>query len=282
MRRGTNVLNAGLIEVDILRVTNSLGKFEFNGGTFSVKSTTHSNALEVGDGVSSATFFLAGNGTHSFGSSLLVHDKATLTGNGTIGNSGFFTIVLDGGTLSPGASIGKMTFTSTLVLLGKVFLEISKNGTALTNDQVQTSSGLSYGGDLVVTNLGPTALAAGNKFKLFDAPFFTDSFLSVTLPPLAPGLNWTNTLTLDGSIQVVGIPLPVFASISVSGTNVIISGTNGPPNAPYAVLTATNVTLPLSNWVSIATNQFDSSGSFSFTNGIVSGELQRYFRIRTP
>ena len=53
-------------------------------------------------------------------------------------------------------------------------------------------------------------------------------------------------------------------------------------NASYAVLTATNINIPLSNWVSIKTNQFGSAGEFSFTNGIPPGEPQRYFRIRTP
>jgi hypothetical protein len=45
---------------------------------------------------------------------------------------------------------------------------------------------------------------------------------------------------------------------------------------------APNVALPSSNWVSLLTNQFGAGGGFSFTNGIAPGELQRYFRIRTP
>jgi T5SS/PEP-CTERM-associated repeat protein len=75
---------------------------------------------------------------------------------------------------------------------------------------------------------------------------------------------------------------PSFRSITVSGTNVIIRGTNGSPNAPFAVLTATNVATPSSNWVSLVTNQFDSGGEFSFTNPVAPGDRQRYFRIRTP
>src|SRR5439155_4497842 len=43
IRRGTNVLNAGLIEVDKLLLTNTLGFFEFNGGALSVKSSTVNN-----------------------------------------------------------------------------------------------------------------------------------------------------------------------------------------------------------------------------------------------
>ncbi len=91
-----------------------------------------------------------------------------------------------------------------------------------------------------------------------------------------------NKLLVDGSIEVVVGGQPGFASISRSGTNLIFTGTGGTPNAPYAVLTSTNVALPLSNWVSIATNQFDSGGSFSFTNGIAPGEPKRFYRIRVP
>ena len=55
VRRGTNVLNAGLIGVDNLLLTNAAGWFEFNGGTLSVVTSTVSNGrvFRVGDGLSS-------------------------------------------------------------------------------------------------------------------------------------------------------------------------------------------------------------------------------------
>src|SRR6185503_21283071 len=65
---------------------------------------------------------------------------------------------------------------------------------------------LTYGGFLVLSNLGPTALAAGDNFKLFDATNFAGSFSTITFPPLGPGLGWTNKLALDGSLQVVVAP----------------------------------------------------------------------------
>ena len=48
------------------------------------------------------------------------------------------------------------------------------------------------------------------------------------------------------------------------------------------MLTATNVALPSSNWVSLVTNQFSVDGSLILTNGIAPGERQRYFQLRTP
>jgi len=43
---------------------------------------------------------------------------------------------------------------------------------------------------------------------------------------------------------------------------------------PPGALTSTNVALPLSNWTSIATNQFGAGGVFSFTNGIQASWLE--------
>jgi fibronectin-binding autotransporter adhesin len=281
VRRGTNVLNAGLIDVTRLLLTNALGFFEFNGGKLSSGNSTVNNGqlFRVGNGVSPATFALTGNGTHSFANGLTVSANALLTGNGAV--SGILSVQTSGA-LVPGASIGKIVLSNSPSLQGATIMEISKNGATLTNDQIQVTAPLTYGGSLVVSNLGPTALATGDNFKLFSAGTFAGSFASLTLPPLNPGLGWTNKLLVDGSLEVVGFSQPKFASITVSGTNVIISGTGGPANALYAVLTATNVTLPLSSWVSIVTNQFAAGGGFSFTNGIPPGERQRYFRIRTP
>ena len=89
---------------------------------------------------------------------------------------------------------------------------------------------------------------------------------------------------MNGSIEIIGVAVaqPRFSGITQAGTNVIISGTNGTPNAFYAVLTSTNVALPLSNWVSLATNQFGPAGEFSFTNAVVPGIPHRFFRLRSP
>jgi fibronectin-binding autotransporter adhesin len=280
VRRGTNVLNAGLISVgQLLVVTNPLGLFEFNGGMLSTANSMVNNGqtFRVGIGSSPATFVLR-NGTHSFANNIVVASNASLVGDGTIVGT---LAVQPGGKISPGTSIGKIGLSGPPSLQGATLMEIRKDGTSRTNDQIQVTGTVSYGGTLTVSNLGPTALTAGDNFKLFSAGAFAGAFATVTLPPLNSGLDWTNKLTVDGSIEVVGAKQPQFAVITVSGSNVIISGSNGPPNAPYAVLTATNVAAPLSNWVSIVTNQFSPGGEFSFTNAITPGIPQRFYRLRT-
>ena len=63
-------------------------------------------------------------------------------------------------------------------------------------------------------------------------------------------------------------------------TNLVLNGTGGLLADPVALLTATNVTLPMTNWVHLNTNAFDYLGQVSFTNAMSPGEPQRYFRLQ--
>src|SRR5439155_24151276 len=138
--------------------------FNFTSGALRTRSTTNSNGspLVIGDGGSPATFQLLGNGTHDFrgASGLTISSNAVLTGNGTLLGS---VVVQGGGVLVPGTSIGKMSFSNAPSMQGAIIMEISKNGTVLSNDLIQVAGTLIYGGALVVSNLGPTALANGDK-----------------------------------------------------------------------------------------------------------------------
>ena len=40
------------------------------------------------------------------------------------------------------------------------------------------------------------------------------------------------------------------------------------PGWPYCVLASTNLALPASQWLSVATNSFDANGNFDFTNSV--------------
>ena len=75
---------------------------------------------------------------------------------------------------------------------------------------------------------------------------------------------------------------PQFGSATLSGGDLIFSGTGGAANGDYVVLSSTNVAAPLLNWLPISSNLFNAGGNFLFTNGIAPDELQRYFRLRTP
>jgi hypothetical protein len=60
-------------------------------------------------------------------------------------------------------------------------------------------------------------------------------------------------------------PPPALTGISLAGTNVVLNATNGFVGGTYYVLTSTNVTTPLSQWLPIFTNVLGASGNFTLT-----------------
>lgn len=75
---------------------------------------------------------------------------------------------------------------------------------------------------------------------------------------------------------------PAFASISVSGNGVAFTGAGGITNANFILLGSTNLALPLADWTPLATNVFDSSGNFNFTNPAARSGQQMFYRIEMP
>ncbi len=67
-----------------------------------------------------------------------------------------------------------------------------------------------------------------------------------------------------------------------SGGNLIVGGSGGVTNGSYCVLASTNLTLPLAQWAFVATNPFDASGRFIFTNVPGSNTPQMFYRLEVP
>lgn len=194
-----------------------------------------------------------------------------LQGNGAIKGG---LLVPGGAVLAPGGvgTIGTLSVTNSINLSGILFMDI--NGTNL--DQLNCTNGMTFGGDLVVSNLGP-AFTAGQSFKLFNAGSYTGTFSLITPAP-GPGLSWDQSALNTGIIKVIGGAVkPTISHISISGGNVVLSGTNnsGQPGN-YSVLTSTNINVPLSNWTVLTNSTFDSNGNFNSTNAVGTNRNQFY------
>jgi hypothetical protein len=88
----------------------------------------------------------------------------------------------------------------------------------------------------------------------------------------------------DGQIvilNVVSAPQPGITGVSLSGTNLLINGTNGIAGT-YVVLMNTN--LSTTNWTPVATNTLSGSGSFSFTatNAVNTNAAQQFYILQAP
>lgn len=207
-------LDGGLVQTDRLLLTNgSQSRLSFVSGTLQTRSTVVAADSDFSLGFGGPVLELTGAGTHQFADGLWLPFRARLQGNGTVlGN------VTNAGVLAPGASIGRLTISGDLRLLASSSNLFELNQALGTNDCVAGVSNLSYGGTLVVTNLDG-ALAVGDSFKVFGATNYNGAFSSLVLPPLAPGLMWRNNLLVDGSIEVIVIPLMPFITLVPSGSS---------------------------------------------------------------
>jgi hypothetical protein len=137
---------------------------------------------------------------------------------------------------------------------------------------------------LTLTNVSAGSYAAGNSFKLFNAA--TNSGLFTGIVPAAPGagLAWDTNQLSNGILNVVSsgvVPQPVITHITLSGTNIIMSGTNGQAGAQYHLLTTTNLTVPTAQWTVLPPGTFPAA-NFSITNPVTPGASRTFYRIRVP
>jgi polygalacturonase len=215
------------------------------GGTITVDGLTSTNALA------------------------LYNSQASMTANDAFGAN---PITLGGGTLTinnalslPGASTVNFALgsnTSEVISTGSLSLNSTLNITNAAGFGPGTYTLFSYRGSLSGTPvLGTTPVGFPYVYSLNPSTPGQVNFVVSSPTPPAP---------------------PVFQQVGVSGGNLVMSGTGGTTNGNYYVLTSTNLVLPLSQWTFLATNTFDGSGNFTFTdtNGIVLP--QRFYRLLLP
>jgi hypothetical protein len=79
--------------------------------------------------------------------------------------------------------------------------------------------------------------------------------------------TFSNIIMAATSAQVGFQPTspPLIGGINLSGTSLYISATNGAAGGPWTLLQSSNLALPLSQWQTNSTGNFDSSGNLSAT-----------------
>ena len=260
-----------------LMVSNSTGTAMFSG---SIGDTSLANALSFFQNGGATNIFSGANtyrGPTTVNSGMLlvngslgtgavtITNTGTLSGNGVIGGA---VTVQTGGTVAPGSSIGRLAINNTLTLTsgGVTRIEISKTGAVLTNDSITGLTSIACDGALIVTNLGTTALTAGDTFQIFSAASYSGAFASVTLPALTGNLIWTNRLAMDGTLAVVNpvSTVPTNLVWSVSGTSLIFFWPSDHTGWRLAVQTNN-----LANGISADTNDWMTISGSTLTNQVV-------------
>jgi autotransporter-associated beta strand protein len=210
----------------------------------------------------------AGNGTGS--GPVSINPGATLGGNGTIGGQ---VSLAAGATLVPGNSgAGTLTITNDLGLNNASILQFQL-GTF--SDQVSVTGDLTLGGTL---NISATAGFGPGTYTLFNYGGAL-SVGSLTIGTVPAGYTYKVDTSNQGAVNLI-VSSPQFGGISANAGGVVLSGSGGAANGTYYLLASTNVALPLANWTRVATNQFDASGNFLFTNSFGTNTSQNFYRLQ--
>jgi len=236
--------------------------------------------------------------TTNAGAVLLVNGQVgpgevVVTNSGTLGGIGTITgpvLVNSNSTLTAGTQltagaqgIGNLTISNSLTFLNGARDLAEVSATANTNDVVNVSGAITYAGTLIASNISGT-LSAGNSFQIFNVKgAITGNFSTITGTP-GTGLGWSFDPT-TGILSVIptGPPLftvpPKIQTITLSGNNVVLSGTNAQSGAIYYLLTSTNLLLPLKQWTPISTNIASGANAFTFTatNAITAHDAQQFY-----
>jgi hypothetical protein len=122
--------------------------------------------------------------------------------------------------------------------------------------------------------------ARGNAFAVLPSGSFSGTFAQTLLPP---GFQWRTSYVRSAvALEVLAVGLPQFTTFRQVGDALVLSGTNGAPGHPYLVLASTNAALPLAGWEPLASNAFDVTGAFSYTNAVDPSRPAQFFSLTVP
>lgn len=276
------VINAGTLQIGVQSASGAtsagVGHVNVNGSNalLIVSSQLTLGATSGGTGTANSFGSLSVNGG-------VVLANAINAGAGSMSNS----ISVNKGTLVVTNAIGSSTAAINSVSLTNATLEFF-----VTNSQMNlAATNLVTSGSSNVINIASLP-ALGSTPAQFPVITYAGAiggagynFVLGSLPSGGPlyGGYLSNDVA-SNSVDLVAVQFPArgpqINSIELSGTNLVCSGTNGVVHWPYAVLASTNVSLPVSQWHFVATNEFDGSGNFVFTNGINPGASSQFFCVQ--
>jgi len=286
------------------------GNFDF-GGAVRTLAVSNTSLTELSGSILNGGLIVSGGntltlaGANAYTGATTVSNSSTLalTSTGSINNSASLSI-LAGSTLDVSA-ITSYTLSSSTVLSASgaatpATIKGASGGTvslgsqpiSLTYDGSDPALSISQGtlslnGNAFTVN-SASPLALGTYAIIQQASGNINSAGTYSVSGTAIGAGDIGTITVNGgnvnlSITTSPAPSPTITSISVSGTTLMLSGTNGTPHEIYVLLQSADATLPLSRWTTVATNYCDGSGNISLSANVVNpGNPQEYYILQAP
>lgn len=294
-----DVLNVGRASGGASGVGTTTGTMEFDAGTINANTVNIGLQSTSGSKVGAGTVTVSTNSGIGAGANLVVNGNLNI-GVNVNSSSTTGTLNINGGSVQANNIVaGANGATSTISLNGGSLIV---NGTAgspgapITTLSLSdgTRLGLTVNGGANVTNVVATSVSAGGLVNVKIGSLFgvttgvtyplisytgTDPFgsLNLSLPS-----GYAGTLIDDTADSLVGLKLTTapappppahITGIQVSGTTLTLTATNGASGGRFVLLGSTNVTLPLSQWTPILTNNFDSNGRLNLSTNVVNSAV---------
>jgi len=187
------------------------------------------------------------------------------------------TALDDDAILAPGNPFGTLTISNELDLSDLTVLQF---GLGTNSNTAVVSGDLNLGGQLNITNTG--GFGAGTYTLFTYGGALTPGNLTIATAPA--GFICAVSTNIPGQINLIvqSSAPPVFGNINLTGGSLALSGSGGPANGIYYVLTSTNMLSPLNLWTPVLTNHFDNNGNFNFTNGTDTNLPQGFYILQMP
>ena len=196
-------------------------------------------------------------------------------------NSGIYTVIVTniaGSVTSSNAVLTVTNFIPPAITVQPTNQTVGVGSDVIFAVTATGTAPLSYQWQMDGTNLvdgGQISGSISNVLTIMSVQPTNSGIYSVIVTNIAGSVTSSNAVLTVASLSFVNI-------VSAGGGSFILSGVGGTNNGTYYVLTATNLTLPLTNWTRITTNQFDNLGGFTFTNAAQTNAPQLFYILEQP
>lgn len=213
---------------------------------------------------------------------VLVLDNPSV--NAINGNSFYVVVSNDSGSVT--SRIARLTLLDSNTppkAINKTFITQPNQIVTINLGELFASCSDSDGDHLTITGFDQVTT---NNVTLSQA----GAVLSFTPPEGFVGVDQFSYTISDGydvatgyiTIQVAPSTAPKNVTAKISNKNIIITGEKGTPNSPFRVLSSTDLSLPLAQWITEKSGLLDSNGNFVFTNEITTGTNHKFYVITVP
>jgi len=286
---GVLTFNAGVIDANIVR----LGTMVDEGTSTNASGVGEMNVNDAAALVVNTVLELAHTNTTAVSAPSAVTgmrgalniNGGTVTANAIVSAGGTGIINLNNGELDLTGSAGTPAAPITVLSTTNSIFHLNLDGSVAATNIVAAT--LNAGGFNLIIIDSAVNVTGIQTFPVIGYNTFNGSAANFTLSDLPDGIagglvqnsaTKTINLVLTASTNAV----PKMDGVQLTGANLVVNGTHGPPCTRYFVLGTTNLTLPQDQWSVLATNVFDGGGNFIFTNNLAPEAPQQFYQLQVP